>query len=256
VVILDAREIQKAFGGVKALKGVDVTVQEGTITALIGPNGSGKTTLFNVLSGVLPMDRGEITFLGQEISQWPAHRRAALGMARTFQNLQIFQEMTVLENIMAGGFRHTSSGFLAGGLFLPGVGKEMRTLEEKALRLAEELELTPYLGIQAGELPFGIQRKVEIARALALDPKLLLLDEPAAGLTTKETLALGRFIHGLREKGITVFLVEHDMDLVMGISDWVVVLNFGRKIYEGTPLAVKKERTVIKAYLGERRVKG
>ena len=256
MVILDAREIQKAFGGVKALKGVDVTVQEGTITALIGPNGSGKTTLFNVLSGVLPMDRGEITFLGQEISQWPAHRRAALGMARTFQNLQIFQEMTVLENIMAGGFRHTSSGFLAGGLFLPGVGKEMRTLEEKALRLAEELELTPYLGIQAGELPFGIQRKVEIARALALDPKLLLLDEPAAGLTTKETLALGRFIHGLREKGITVFLVEHDMDLVMGISDWVVVLNFGRKIYEGTPLAVKKERTVIKAYLGERRVKG
>ena len=256
MVILDARDIKKAFGGVKALKGVDVTVQEGTITALIGPNGSGKTTLFNVLSGVLTMDKGEITFLGQEIGQWLPHKRAALGMARTFQNLQIFQEMSVLENIMVGGFRHTSSGFLAGGVFLPRVRREMKNLEARALELAEELELTPYLKLPAGELPFGIQRKVEIARALALNPRLLLLDEPAAGLTTKETLALGRFIHGLKEKGITVFLVEHDMDLVMGISDWVIVLNFGQKIYEGTPLAVKRERTVIKAYLGERRAKG
>ncbi len=256
MVVLEASDVRKSFGGVKALKGVDVTVQEGTITALIGPNGSGKTTLFNLLSGVLPMDRGQITFLGHEIGHWPAHKRAALGMARTFQNLQIFQEMTVLENIMAGGFRHTTSGFLAGGFSLPRVRGEMKSLREKAMVLASDLDLTPYLHKHAGELPFGIQRKVEIARALALEPRLLLLDEPAAGLTTKETLALGRFIHGLKEKGITVFLVEHDMDLVMGISDWVIVLNFGQKIYEGTPLAVKRERAVIKAYLGERRAKG
>ena len=256
MVVLDARGVKKSFGGVKALRGVDVTVQEGTITALIGPNGSGKTTLFNILSGVLPMDEGKVIFMNQEIGSWPAHKRAALGIARTFQNLQIFQEMSVLENVMAGGFRHTSSGFMAGGLSLPKARGEMGALEKKALKLLEELELTPYAHVQAGELPFGIQRKVEIARALALEPRLLLLDEPAAGLTTKETLALARFIHGLKERGITVFLVEHDMDLVMGISDWVIVLNFGQKIYEGTPLAVKRERTVIKAYLGEKRAKG
>ncbi len=256
MVILDARNVKRSFGGVKALKGVDVTVQEGTITALIGPNGSGKTTLFNILSGILPMEEGEIIFMNQDIGKWPAHKRALLGMARTFQNLQIFQEMSVLENVMIGGFRHTSSGFMAGGLSLPKVRGEMKALEGKAIELLGELGLTSYAHVQAGELPFGLQRKVEIARALALEPKLLLLDEPAAGLTTKETSDLARFIHGLKERGITVFLVEHDMDLVMGISEWIIVLNFGQKIYEGTPLAVKRERTVIKAYLGERRAKG
>lgn len=256
MVVLDAQNVVKSFGGVKALKGVDVTVQEGTITALIGPNGSGKTTLFNVLTGVLPMDEGRVYFLGHEIGNWPAYKRGVLGMARTFQNLQIFQEMTVLENVMVGGFRHTSCGFLSSGLALPKARKEMARLEEEAMELLEELDLDQYRDTTAGRLPFGLQRKVEIARALALKPRLLLLDEPAAGLTTKETIALARFIQGLKERGITVFLVDHDMDLVMGISDWVIVLNFGRKIYEGTPLAVKRERSVIKAYLGEKRAQG
>ncbi len=256
MVILEAREVVKSFGGVKALKGIDVTVQEGTITALIGPNGSGKTTLFNVLTGVLPMDGGKVSFLGRDIGHWPAHKRGALGMARTFQNLQIFQEMTVLENVMVGGFRHTSSGFLSGGLALSKARREMDLLRKEALGFLEELDLVQYKDTLAGELPFGLQRKVEIARALALKPQLLLLDEPAAGLTTKETISLARFIQGLRERSMTVFLVEHDMDLVMGISDWVIVLNFGRKIYEGTPLAVKRERSVIKAYLGEKRAQG
>lgn len=253
MVVLEAQEVVKSFGGVKALKGVDVTVQEGTITALIGPNGSGKTTLFNVLTGVLPMDGGRASFLGQDIGNWPAHKRGALGMARTFQNLQIFQEMTVLENVMVGGFRHTCSGFLNGGLAFPKARREMAYLKREALGLLEELDLAQYRDTMAGELPFGLQRKVEIARALALKPRLLLLDEPAAGLTTKETSTLARFIQGLRGRDMTVFLVEHDMDLVMGISDWVIVLNFGKKIYEGTPLAVKRERSVIKAYLGEKR---
>ena len=253
MVVLEAQKVVKSFGGVKALKGVDITIQDGTVTALIGPNGSGKTTLFNVLTGVVPMDEGRVYFLGHEISDWPAHKRGALGMARTFQNLQIFQEMTVLENVMVGGFRHTSCGFISSGLALPKAKREMAYLKEEALRLLEELNLVHYRDTIAGRLPFGLQRKVEIARALALKPRLLLLDEPAAGLTTKETVDLARFIQGLKERGVTVFLVDHDMDLVMGVSDWVVVLNFGRKIYEGTPLAVKRERSVIKAYLGERR---
>ncbi len=256
MVLLEAQEVTKSFGGVKALNGVDVTLQEGTITALIGPNGSGKTTFFNILTGVLPMDAGRVIFLGQDIGKWPAHRRAALGIARTFQNLQIFQEMTVLENVMIGGFRHTHSGFFGGGFGLPRARREMEQLRDRALELLERMGLAPYQGALAGNLPFGLQRKVEIARALSSRPRLLLLDEPAAGLTTKETLSIARFIQGLKEEGITVFLVEHDMDLVMGISEWVIVLNFGKKIYEGTPLAVKRERSVIKAYLGERGAQG
>jgi branched-chain amino acid transport system ATP-binding protein len=255
VVVLEAQNVLKSFGGVNALRGVDVSVQEEHITALIGPNGSGKTTLFNIISGVLPMDSGEILFMGNEVSSLPPHKRATLGIARTFQNLQIFHDMTVMENVMMGGFRLTTSGFIAGGFYSPKVRKEMMTLRKDALDLLESLDLVQYANQKAGDLPFGIQRKVEIARALALKPKLLLLDEPAAGLTTKETLSLAHFIQSLKGRNITVFLVEHDMDLVMGISDWIIVLNFGQKIYEGTPLAVKRERSVIKAYLGDRRAK-
>jgi len=253
MVILEAEDVRKSFGGVAALRGVDVVVQSGTITALIGPNGSGKTTLFNVISGVMPMDKGKVIFKGKDVTGYPAHKLAKMGMARTFQNLQIFSEMSVLENVMVGGFRSAKSGFLKTALMLPKAKREIKTLKEKAEKILTELGLSSLAFKQCGDLPFGLQRKVEIARALALDPELLLLDEPAAGLTTKETVELSIFIEGLKEKGISIFLVEHDMDLVMGISDWVIVLNFGRKIYEGTPRAVKMERSVIKIYLGEKR---
>jgi branched-chain amino acid transport system ATP-binding protein len=249
-VILEATNLQKAFGGVMAVAGVDLTIRRGEIFALIGPNGAGKTTMFNLLSGTHPLDRGQIVFDGQPIHGLPAHRIAARGLVRTFQNLQIFSTMTVLENVMVGRHLRTRTGFLASALRWPSVAAEERLTQARALEFLALVGLDGRADHPAASLPFGQQRLLEIARALATEPKLLMLDEPAAGLTRPEIEALDALITRIRGDGITVLLVEHDMNVVMGIADQVAVLHYGQKIAEGTPAAVQADERVIGAYLG------
>lgn len=248
--ILEARNIQKSFGGVVAVAGVDLTIRRGEILALIGPNGAGKTTLFNLLSGTHALDAGQVIFDGKPIHNRPAHYIATLGLVRTFQNLQIFGDMSVLENVLVGRHLRIRAGFLAAALRLPGIRAEERHAREAALHYLDMVGLARRAEDGASHLPYGQQRLLEIARALAAEPKLLLLDEPAAGLTRPETEALNALIVRIRESGITVMLVEHDMTLVMGIADRVAVLHYGKRIAVGTPSAVQANEQVIGAYLG------
>ncbi|HLF01462.1 MAG TPA: ABC transporter ATP-binding protein [Anaerolineales bacterium] len=247
---LEARSVQKSFGGVQAVAGVDLTIRRGEIFALIGPNGAGKTTLFNLISGMYPMDRGHIRFEGHLIQGLRAHKIAASGLVRTFQNLQIFSSMTVLENVLVGCHLHTHTGFVAAALRLSSVAAEERRARAEARLYLEMVGLAARADDIATSLPYGQQRLLEIARALAAHPKLLMLDEPAAGLTRPETESLDALICRIRESGITVLLVEHDMNLVMGIADRVAVLHYGRKIAEGTPAEVQANEQVVGAYLG------
>ncbi|MFT4100976.1 MAG: ABC transporter ATP-binding protein [Burkholderiaceae bacterium] len=249
--LLAVEKVTVRFGGIVALDSVSFEIDDGQVCGLIGPNGAGKTTLFNCLSRLYNCNEGRITFDGTELTKLPRNEMAALGIGRTFQNLALFKTMTVRQNVMVGRHCRTRCGFLANALHTPAVVREEQETEAQANDLLSMLDLHPVAEIPVAALPFGTQKRVEFARAMAAKPKLLLLDEPAAGLNHEEVSALGDLIRSVRDKlGVTVLLVEHHMSLVMGVSDKVVALNFGRKIAEGTPDHVREHPDVIQAYLG------
>jgi len=249
--LLDIKAIGKSFGGLVALKDVHFSVQERTISALIGPNGAGKTTLLNIISGIFPPDTGDILFLGTSISALPSTKIARAGISRTFQQVELFGDMTALENVMVGRYPKTRAGFMSSGLRLPYVLREERQIRNLSLEILDYIGLSSRKDELSSSLPLGEQRILEIGRALATEPNLLLLDEPAAGLNIKETRTLGEMISRIRDdKKITILLVEHDMDLVMRISNRITVLNFGEVIAKGSPSEVQHNQAVIAAYLG------
>jgi branched-chain amino acid transport system ATP-binding protein len=249
--LLAVRDVVVRFGGIVALDGVSFDLMPGRILGLIGPNGAGKTTLFNCLSRLYTPASGDIRFEGRSILDRPPHRIAEIGIGRTFQNLALFKGLSVLDNVLVGGHTRTRSDFLSDALGLPGVRTRERDLARDAAEIIGYLGLADVARRPVTGLPFGTQKRVELARALVMRPKLLLLDEPAGGLNHEEVAELGELIRRIRDdRGITVLLVEHHMGLVMSVSDVVVALDFGRKICEGPPSAVQTDAAVIAAYLG------
>ncbi|MFN7986757.1 MAG: ABC transporter ATP-binding protein [Thermoanaerobaculia bacterium] len=248
--LLSVRDLAKRYGGVKAVDGVSFDVDDGTIAGLIGPNGAGKTTVFNLVTGNTRPDRGGVVFDGTDVTGWRPHRVVARGIARTFQSIRLFGGMSVLENVLVGADARLSSGLLASVLGTPAQRREERRAREEAREALDLVGLADRAERAAGGLAHGERRRLEIARALAARPRLVVLDEPAGGLNEAETAALAALVQKIRARGVTVLLIEHDMSLVMGVCERIVVLENGEKIAEGSPAAVRADARVVEAYLG------
>ena len=251
MILLQVEDMSKAFGAVQVIEDLSFRVEAGAIHSIIGPNGAGKTTLFNLITGIYCADKGQVVFDGEDVTQRQPHELAKIGISRTFQNLQVFMNMSALENIMAGMHLHADHRMWPSLLRLPSITRGDRALAEEARRLMAFVNLGDYIDADAAAMPYGALKRLEIARALATRSKLMLLDEPAAGLNPAETQAIDGLFQKIAESGVTVILVEHDMRLVMGVSDHILVLESGRKLAEGTAEEIRHNKGVVAAYLGE-----